>query len=46
MPEFEPAAIKPVVKLQDFNRLDIVLVIINYRPIDIEPLLPDDTGGQ
>ena len=40
---FQQAAIQPAA---DFNRLDIVLVIINYRPIDIEPLLPDDTGGQ
>ena len=40
---FQQAAIQPAA---DFNRLDIVLVIINYRPIDIEPLLPDETEGQ
>ena len=40
---FQQAAIQPAA---DFNRLDIVLVIVNYRPIDIEPLLPDETEGQ
>lgn len=40
---FQRAAVQSAV---DFNRLDIVLVIINYRPIDIEPLIPDETEGQ
>jgi len=40
---FQQAAVQPAA---DFNRLDIVLVIINFRPIDIEPLLPDETEGQ
>jgi len=40
---FQKAAIQPAA---DLDRLDIVLVIVNYRPIDIEPLLPDETEGQ
>ena len=40
---FQQAAIQPAA---DFTRLDIVLVIIDYRPIDTEPLLPDETEGQ
>jgi rod shape-determining protein MreC len=40
---FQQAAIQPAV---DFSRLDIVLVIVNYRPIDIEPLIPGETEGQ
>ena len=34
---FQQATIQPVV---DFNRLQIVLVIVNFRPVDISPLLP------
>lgn len=34
---FQSAAIQPVV---DFSNLDIVLVIINFRPIDVSPLEP------
>jgi rod shape-determining protein MreC len=34
---FQQATIQPVV---DFNRLQIVLVIVNFKPIDISPLLP------
>ncbi len=33
---FQEAAVQPVV---DFNRLDIVLVIVNFQPVDITPLL-------
>lgn len=35
---FQEATVQPVV---DFSRLEIVLVIINFRPIDISPLVPD-----
>jgi hypothetical protein len=24
----------------DFNRLEIVLVIVNFKPVDIDPLRP------
>jgi rod shape-determining protein MreC len=34
---FQQATVQPVV---DFNRLEIVLVIINFKPVDISPLLP------
>ena len=34
---FQRATIQPVV---DFNRLQIVLVIVNFEPVDISPLLP------
>jgi rod shape-determining protein MreC len=34
---FQQATIQPVV---DFNRLQIVLVIVNFRSVDITPLLP------
>jgi rod shape-determining protein MreC len=34
---FQRAAIQPVV---DFSQIDIVLVITNFRPIDISPLIP------
>lgn len=34
---FQQAAVQPVV---DFNRLEIVLVINNFKPVDIAPLLP------
>jgi rod shape-determining protein MreC len=34
---FQQATIQPVV---DFNRLQIVLVIINFQPVDIAPLVP------
>ena len=37
---FQEAAVQPAV---DFSRLDIVLVIIDYQPVDIELLLPEDT---
>jgi len=34
---FQLATVQPVV---DFNRLEIVLIIVNFRPVDISPLLP------
>jgi rod shape-determining protein MreC len=34
---FQQATVQPVV---DFNRLEIVLVIVNFKPVDIVPLLP------
>jgi rod shape-determining protein MreC len=37
---FQEATVQPVV---DFSRLEIVLVIVNFRPIDITPLIPDQS---
>ncbi len=34
---FQQATVQPVV---DFNRLEIVLVIVNFTPVDISPLVP------
>jgi rod shape-determining protein MreC len=34
---FQQATVQPVV---DFNRLQIVLVIINFKPVDFSPLVP------
>lgn len=34
---FQQATVQPVV---DFNRLQLVLVIVNFKPVDISPLLP------
>lgn len=34
---FQQATVQPVV---DFNRLEIVLVIINFKPVEIVPLFP------
>lgn len=34
---FQQATVQPVV---DFNRLEVVLVIINFKPVDISPLEP------
>lgn len=34
---FQQATVQPVV---DFNRLQIVLVIVNFTPVDISPLIP------
>jgi rod shape-determining protein MreC len=34
---FQEATVQPVV---DFSRLEIVLVIVNFRPVDINPLIP------
>jgi len=36
---FQEAAVQPAV---DFSRLDIVLVIIDFRPVDMEPLIPEE----
>jgi rod shape-determining protein MreC len=35
---FQQASVQPVV---DFSRLEIVLIITNFRPVDIEPLVPE-----
>jgi len=37
---FQDAAVQPAV---DFARLEIVLVITNFRPVEIEPLVPENT---
>lgn len=37
---FQQGAVQSAV---DFNRLEVVLVIVNYTPINIEPLLPGTT---
>ena len=37
---FQQATVQPVV---DFNRLEIVLVIVNFEPVDITPLEPVTT---
>jgi rod shape-determining protein MreC len=34
---FQQATVQPVV---DFNRLQIVLVVVNFEPVDITPLIP------
>jgi rod shape-determining protein MreC len=35
---FQEATVQPVV---DFSKLEIVLVIVNFRPVDISPLVPN-----
>ena len=35
---FQQATVQPVV---DFNQLKIVLIIVNFRPVDITPLFPN-----
>lgn len=37
---FQEAAVQSAV---DFSRLDIVLVIIDFRPVDLEPLIPEES---
>jgi rod shape-determining protein MreC len=37
---FQEAIVQPVV---DFSRLEIVLVIVNFRPVDISPLDPNQS---
>ena len=37
---FQQATVQPAV---DFTRLEIVLVITNFRPVDISPLEPQTT---
>jgi rod shape-determining protein MreC len=39
---FQGAAVQPVV---DFSKLEIVLVIINFRPVDVAPLIPTPGTG-
>jgi hypothetical protein len=34
---FQQATIQPVV---DFNSIKIVLIIVNFKPVDFSPLLP------
>lgn len=34
---FQTASVQPIV---DFSQLDILLVIVNFRPVDISPLIP------
>jgi rod shape-determining protein MreC len=34
---FQTASVQPAV---DFNQLDIVMVITNFRPVDFSPLIP------
>jgi rod shape-determining protein MreC len=38
---FQRASVQTVV---DFSRINIVLVIVNFKPIDIQPLLPNPGG--
>lgn len=40
---FQQASVQPVV---DFSKLEIVLIIINFQPVNIEPLVPETTTGQ
>ncbi len=40
---FQNASVQPVV---DFNRLSIVLVIVNFQPVDYTPLLPTPIPAQ
>jgi rod shape-determining protein MreC len=40
---FQEASVQSVV---DFTRLEIVLVIVNFKPVDITPLLPERETGQ
>lgn len=37
---FQTASVQPVV---DFTRLEIVLIIVNFQPVDLSPLLEDQT---
>ena len=38
---FQTAVLQPVV---DFNQLEIVLIITNFRPVDISPLIPTESA--
>jgi rod shape-determining protein MreC len=38
---FQEAAVQPAV---DFSQLEIVLIIVNFRPVDIGPLIPTQTA--
>jgi rod shape-determining protein MreC len=35
---FQSASVQPAV---DFTELELVLVIVNFRPVEVEPLIPD-----
>lgn len=37
---FQSATLQPIV---DFSRLEILLIITNFRPIDFDPLVPEST---
>lgn len=39
---FQRASVQPAV---DFSRLEIVLVIVNFQPVDLEPLLEEAPDG-
>lgn len=39
---FQTASVQPVV---DFSKLKIVMVIVNFQPIDLTPLIPPSSGG-
>lgn len=34
---FQEAKVQPIV---DFSRLEILLIIVNFRPVDVGPLIP------
>ncbi len=38
---FQSASVQPVV---DFTKLNIVMVITNFQPVDVTPLIPEDTN--
>ena len=40
---FQTASVQPVV---DFSRLEVVLIIVNFQPIDLGPLLQADSDSQ
>lgn len=40
---FQTASVQPVV---DFSRLEVVLIIVNFRPVDLGPLLEADDPNQ
>ena len=39
---FQTASVQPVV---DFSRLEIVLIIVNFQPLDLTPLLSEDEAS-
>jgi rod shape-determining protein MreC len=38
---FQTASVQPVV---DFTRLEVVLIIVNFQPLDLGPLIEDDSA--
>ncbi|MEK6222616.1 MAG: rod shape-determining protein MreC, partial [Chloroflexota bacterium] len=40
---FKEASVQPVV---DFSRMRIILVIVNFNPVDITPLIPEEDSAQ